>query len=410
MADITIDATAAASHTPVASHRTLVWTSATVGYYFYVDSDLDFKYTKTSDGGQTWGAVVTILTGSVQACDVWFDKWTPGITGTVIHTVYQDSNNLYYRSLDTNGDSLGTEVTVINGGVGNNDPQCSVVKAQGGNLYAFWSQNDGATFVWNFERSTDAGATFGARSVTGFDEGDNDFAFLVPADTSDNQDIAAIFIDRTANAISVKMHDDSANTWTETAIAALIDHASTVSRDQAAASVRLSDKHVILAFHNDRDTATADLKAYDLTLNSITTPTVTAKTDIATDKDDMQSVVVTIDQNTDDIYVGYIGKSDGSETLGTSVGIYYAKSTDDAATWESVNNVYSDTVTNNNATALYGSLGGTNFLVAFAWFEDTDDDIFYNYANRVTIAISLLPIAGMSELLQSMNAGASLRY
>jgi hypothetical protein len=42
-----------------------------------------------------------------------------------------------------------------------------------------------------------------------------------------------------------------------------------------------------------------------------------------------------LETDTGDIYVFYGGKSDGSETLGTAINIYYKLSTDDGATWGS---------------------------------------------------------------------------
>ena len=418
MADVTIDSAVISSLTLRGSHRSLKWTTTLIGYLFFVDGDSDFKYYSTTDGGATWSGPTTIFAGVVGAYDAWYDRDTPGDTGTKIHTVYVNAGtpDIKYRALDTNGDSLGTEVAVAApaGAAGyDNFNWVTITKALSGHLFVGYVVEDSTDGInGGLERSTDGGATFDAR--TALNELAIDYFHLLPANTGDNDDICAIYVDVSADAISLKMHNDTLNTWTETAIDAMIDIALSTTRDQFAAAVRHSDNHVILAFWNDRDTATADLKCYDLTVDSIALPTVTALTNVATDKDDMQSVVVSIDQNTDDIYVGYIGKNDGSETLGTSVGIYSQVSGDGGSTWDAAV-ARNETVTNNNATALYGSLGGTSFRVGYAWFENTDDDLMFNTAVSLAIAPSAIPpgmgtVVGMSELLQTYNAGASLRY
>jgi hypothetical protein len=99
-------------------------------------------------------------------------------------------------------------------------------------------------------------------------------------------------------------------------------------------SVRHSDGHLIVVSCSERDTATADMQAWDVSaVNSGSLTGITAKTDITTNIDDNYYPSVCIDQDTDNIYVAYNGKRDGSETLGTTTKVYYTKSTDGGATW-----------------------------------------------------------------------------
>src|SRR4029450_433324 len=114
MADVSIDASVSTS--TARGMRSVVFTTASIGYWFYIDSNGTFSYSKTSDGGATWGAAVAISAQTTDiAFDVWFDKWTPGDSGTLIHTWCFDTgvDDIRYRTLDTNGDSLGT-LRVVN--------------------------------------------------------------------------------------------------------------------------------------------------------------------------------------------------------------------------------------------------------------------------------------------------------
>src|SRR6185503_1791728 len=112
MADVSVDA--AVSAASARAPRSFVWTTDQIGYYFFIDSDGLFGYRKTTDAGATWAAQVDVdgnASVNTYICDVWFDKWTPGDSGTLIHCWWVDTANddIIWRSLDTNGDTLGTQ-------------------------------------------------------------------------------------------------------------------------------------------------------------------------------------------------------------------------------------------------------------------------------------------------------------
>ncbi|MBI4090648.1 MAG: hypothetical protein HY422_01340, partial [Candidatus Komeilibacteria bacterium] len=118
-ADISIDTGAAGQWR---SLRNLVWTTPLIGYFFYVDGgDADFKYVKTTDGGQTWNAGAEIdddLTITGAAFDVWYDRWTPGGTGDLIHIWWFETadGDVNYVNLNTaSSDTIGSNVIVFNG-------------------------------------------------------------------------------------------------------------------------------------------------------------------------------------------------------------------------------------------------------------------------------------------------------
>lgn len=379
MADVTINSTGT-SHTPRAN-GVIVWTSSTVGYAIYVDGSNDLKYKKTADGGASWGSVVNISTGTVLAHGIWFDKWTSGQTGTRIHIVWTDqgTDDAFYTYLDTNGDTLrGSVVTIQTGSTAVAAYSCclSITKSRGGNLYCLFSLD--AAVETGFYRSTDNGDTWSSR--TNLHEGaTNDWGKLYPGNYADSNDIDCLYYDASATALTLKVHDDSANSNSESST---IITPATTSTDGAAqwflsAAVRWSDGHLIAVVSTGRDTAGADLTVWDIN----GTGSITQKTNITTDIDDNYHPVLTIDQNSDDLYVGYNGKRDGSETLGTTTGIYYTKSTDDGSSWSSGDTAYSE------STGLFQGVFANPTGPRFApvWIENSTN-LKVNATNAVTFA------------------------
>jgi hypothetical protein len=386
MADITVDAAVSATLEHNYEYGPF-WTDADTGYAFMIDgSAATFGYRKTTDGGQTWGSLVTIGNDAGQNAlyrfHVWFERNTPGDTGTKIHCAWQEwgDDSLRYRSLDTATDTLGTERTVASG-LSYNPSTASwaathvaITKARGGNLYiAFASSGNG------FYRSTDGGTTWTSRSD--HIEIVSDLSYLLPANTSDTQDICAIYVDTSANAISIKMYDDSANTWTETAIATQADN---ILANNFAATVRHSDGHVLLAFWNAYDATTADLQTYDITVNSIASPTVTATANVLTNSAESAQCCIFIDQATNDVYVGYLRT--GTSTWTVAVNVYYKKSTDDMATWGS-EVAYSEDAEDDyrQLSCGLGVADGEAGRFYIIWNDDDDNDLLSNYTNSIEI-------------------------
>ncbi|PIQ31119.1 MAG: hypothetical protein CO061_04550 [Candidatus Yonathbacteria bacterium CG_4_9_14_0_2_um_filter_47_74] len=65
-----------------------VFISQSTGYSFYVDSTGVCAYSKTTDGGSSWGAAVTVDSQTdCTSMAVWYDGWTPGDAGTRIEKI-----------------------------------------------------------------------------------------------------------------------------------------------------------------------------------------------------------------------------------------------------------------------------------------------------------------------------------
>ena len=383
-ADITVDTGDTA---PIAGHnapRALVWTSASVGYFFYIDSDNDFKYARTIDGGQNWSAAVaeidTDTTITALVFDVWYDKWTPGDTGTKIHIwwIEIDIDDINYRALDTSNDSFGSKIQVFAGGTAasNRANFVSGTKARGGNLYAVGTID--AAAECEFARSTDGGATWDATRASP-QEVCGDQGMLFPGNETDTQDIWMLYDDIDANALTLKTNDDSANSWAESATTIPFTDETTLGTGEGgySGSIRHSDGHLIAATHSQIDNAATDFQIWDITDGS----TITQKTAITTNIDDNYYSSVFIDQNTDDIYVSYAGKRDGSETLGTTVGIYYTKSTDGGVNWTAGDTAYSESTGNYRQN--WAGMMGNRFGVV--WRNDATEGLLFNFVNSLDL-------------------------
>lgn len=305
----------------------MVWKDTLTGYYFFTaDVGLDFRYRKTEDGGASWGASVQVFptAGNLTAAVVWYDRWTPGDEGTVIHCtcVRNDVDGIYYRQLETDTDVLAAEVQVRDIAIATLGPiqfSMSLVKAKGGNLYIAW-YDSGAGY--HLERSSDGGGTWTTRSANFFEDATElDRCFLVPAPWSDDdQDIAAILWDRSANELTLKVYDDSADSISETLIASMTWNWET-PHDVA---IRASDDHLIVVAHSD------EVAAHDLRIWDINGPaSITELTPVFTATEQRRATSVLLDPSSDKIYVAY---SRPGTWFADVEGVYHT-SEDGGSTW-----------------------------------------------------------------------------
>jgi len=372
------------------SDRTQAFTSPSVGYQFIVlGGAQDLVYRKTADGGATWGSDVAVLAGeTVSQVSIWYDKWASGGTGTRIHIAYCEDNghNVNYNYLDTASDTLGTEVEVFDGASVTAEDFCSIAKMRGGNIVIAFDIDQGTET--GFYRSTDNGATFGARA--NLNEATFDHYSVYPGGDADTNDAWAIFVDRSANAISLKVYDDSGDSWSEAAITGFTDVSMRTEGFGFCAATRHSDNHLIVAFFTAYDGGS--LLVYDIT----NAGTITAKTNITTTIDDMYNPCIFIDQTTDRIYVGYIGKNDGSETLDTTVTPFFVYSDDDGATW-SAEQTYGETARNHEG--MWSDLGGVNSRFIPSFNDVANADLYVNAANSVAVGADPPAGGGSRRLL-----------
>jgi len=324
-----------------------------VRYWFGADVNADLIFRKSTDDGLTWSDATVLLTGTIETWAIWYDRWS-GIAADLIHVAYTEAvgHDTLYRNIDTaNSDALSVQTTIFAGASAADGGHLSIVRARGGNLLCATMIDAGAE--GGFYRSTDVGATWGARTgPEALAAGDQ--IILVPGFAADNQDIMAIFWDASANEVSRYVHDDSGDSWAETSIAGSMTETATGSHQMnMSATVDLTNSLIILVAWTASDLLNSDLLCWTVTESAIT-----AKTDVVTNStDDQGGCVISLDTATGYWYAFYGGQSDGSDTYFTAMNFYYKVSTDSGATWGAETEANTQSVTrtfNLNNLCMYG--------------------------------------------------------
>jgi hypothetical protein len=357
-------------------------------YVVYIDALLlDVMYKKSTDGGFTWGAAEPVFAGTAVNLSVWYDRWS-GVAADVIHMAYTETggDDTLYRSLDTSSDTLGTQTTIFSGTTTAAGGTLSITRARGGNLYCRTTIDDAAE--GGFYRSTDAGATWGARSTGGTISGTlstDDLPILLPGWAADNQDIMMIFWDASASELLRCLYDDSGDSWAEASISASIAFPTTgpppPSYPHFAATVDTTNSQNLLVAWTAIDTLNADLLGWKITESAIT-----ALTDVVNNSTDDQGLcAIGIDTDTQDWHVFYGGATDGSSTFSGTLPTFFRTSTDDGATWGS-------------ETQLTVSANSMNWLACAPRFATNRAVLFYNASvqPKLTIVVDVPAVVASS--------------
>lgn len=301
-------------------------------YVFFIDtSNSDPSYVYSDNYGFTWSSPVAFKSCTTVSMSVWYDRWS-GINADLAHVVYTDSSSddTFYRTLDCSNNTLGTERTVFAGASTTSAGVLSVTRARGGNIMVVTCIDD--TTEYDTRKSTNLGVNWTSTTTDVYEAGSTDQLCLIPGWNADNQDVMAIFWDSSADEISVKRYDDSADTWTETSISTgMVESVSgtTTGFPHFAISVDLANSRNVLIAWTAVDTANADLKCW-----TIDDTTITGKTDVVLNSTDDQGLAaISIKDTTWTVY--YVGKSDGSHSFNSDIAIYYKTSTNGGTTWSS---------------------------------------------------------------------------
>lgn len=360
------------------------WSDISTAVIVYFDTDKDIVYARTTDKGANW-SVTEIEVGTSQHMACWFDKETPGDTGDLVHIAWVDSgdNEAKYVTLNVASDSLGTIRTVDSTlTISQNGPsnRVAITKAANGSIIFAFSTAAGIACYKSADNFATAGTSIADVYETGNEE---DYVLLFPADV-DAGDVAALFWDRSADEISLKMFDASADsgngTWTETVIASsMVDDPFQTNMDGA---VRHSDNHVLMAAHSDDDAAGDDLLTWDLTVDSIASPTITAKTAIFTDQGESAQVAVWINQQDDEVRMAYMKGGTWRDT----VDVVFHISTNGMTSWGS-EQAYSESAPDDFVLVQAGrTVGDAGGRYQPAFYDGDDVDIYVNETNDVEIA------------------------
>ena len=161
----------------------IVWTSQNNGYLVYNNNaQTQLEWIKTEDGGQNWSTPV-VLQASGAACypafsfDVWYDRWTYGITTSKIHIAWiystggtscaSGSGTDAYKTafIDTSDDSTSTPVQITVGSFSGapSKAELNIVRTVAGDLFLHGNMTTSSSQQY-FGKSTDGGASWSART------------------------------------------------------------------------------------------------------------------------------------------------------------------------------------------------------------------------------------------------------
>lgn len=356
------------------------WATESIGVIIYVDSSLDVRMTRTINKGVSWTDTVVSLSGGAFQLACWYDKETPGNSGVLVHMVYINGDipgggfyGITYRTVDVSNGSLGTErtvdagVTVDPSTVGN---RVAITQTVSGNLIvAFSTQTEVECY-----KSADSFATAGTKMDDVFETATaEDWCLLFPAATADDSDVAALFWDRSANVLSLKVYDDSGDTWTEKAIASsMYDATDHINMD---GTVRHSDSRICYVAHTNDDYSLDDLITGELTVDDpdAANCTVTSKTNIFTDQGESAQVSILINQQNDDVYVVYLKGGVWEST----VDVVYHISTDGMTSW-GVEQSYSQATDDIRLVSSGRTVGDSGGRYQPAFYNDDTTAIYIN--------------------------------
>lgn len=305
--------------------------SASNGYLYnvYVDTASDISFRKSVDHGMSWSPP-TVISGPITATQlsVWYDGWSAIDTG-IIHVAYVESvrDDVSYRSIDTINNDVTSSATIAFAGASTAaGAAMTICRATGGNLYIVY--NIDATTELGFATSSNVGVTWGTGTTP--TEAVSDYYMLMPGWSANNQDVQLFFWDLSANEVSVKRYNSTANTWAETSISAsMTELALTTAWPNWCAVPNYSGSNNILAAWSNTDVINAKLSCWAVDDTAITklTDIVNASTD------DQGLVALSIDTGSSVWYAYYTGKTDGSEVWTSRVNVYYKTSSNFGASW-----------------------------------------------------------------------------
>ncbi len=389
-AQATIDATVSTAqleHVYIGSQT--VFVSDQVGYKFYVDSTGTCVYSKTTNGGTSWGAAVTV--DAVTTCfgvAVWYDRWTPGDNGNYIHILTMDAgagaDELWYNRLDTTSDTrlLGQTPTsaVSNSGqvptyaAGANTG--SITKGTDGTLYMA-SADASDSFV--VECSSNCGvATSWTETGTNPMDLAADFSLVLPLSGGD---ILLINRDISADDMRSKVWNNAGSSWSaswSTIDANALENS--VYDPAFSAMVNKETGDVFLAYVDDSTTGTIGGNNDSIKTALYSGGSWSSKTNVETNSSlGLTDVSLAIDANNGNVYVSYTGRT--TPATATTANVYWATSTSAMTSWSSRQGPV-----NTGADDIYGlGLNGySDERMYVTWYGLTPDDIFGNTLADIT--------------------------
>lgn len=392
-----------------------VFISDQVGYKFFRDNPSagPCVYRKTTNGGTSWGAAVTVdAQTDCAGIVVWYDQWTPGDFGNSIHIATMDTaaaiDNLFYNRLDTNTDTLLMGTAPANatasssqGGtyaVGTNAH--TITKGTDGTLYLA-SQDASDSFVVRCSASCNAAGSWTEAGTAPIGL-TNDWNILMPLSGGN---ILLLNRANTLDDIQSKIWNGSSwsGSWTTIDSNAIENTTYDVGM---AATIDHSTGDIYLAYAADNDTFT--VADHDLRTAKYTSGSWTSGTAVFTNRAGigLLQTAISVDSNTSTIYVGYTMRT----TPGTaaSANVYYATGTAALSSWGAEQGPVNTTSAN-----LYGvdfNIMSDERIYA-SWFDATLFDILGNTVADISPVVKVstrgIPTASVTASTSNVYLGGT---
>lgn len=381
-ADITIDETSANNYVRHKLDTRLVFINDQVGYVFYVDANgSTCGYKKTTDGGATWDADITSISGGCIQIAAWYDQWTRGdTTNDLIHLNFWDSNNhVTYTTLDPTNDTKGSNAIVQD--IGSNTSfgnpgvtQYGITKATNGTLFISYIGNS-TTVGNNIEKCSSNCTTASNWTNAGTaSPHDSQWDYSVIAPTADvNNPVMIIRQDLSANDLDYSLYNNT--NWTDWVdIETNIVEQNSNNMLPFGYVVRRYDSNLYLAaVDNPGTNDTANIRSYVYNGSSWTNQTdILSAADLASNRT-VVDVGLGVDEETGDIYAFYNFGVDLNNT-----DIVYKVSSDGMNTWGSQTNASTSNTNGDNHQVMANYVSSDRIYFVY-WSQNssgTNDGLF----------------------------------
>ena len=330
-ADVTIESLLLDATNEHGTGSSVVFVNDTIGYAFFINDTGRVSYKKTLDSGASWGNPVPLTSQTdTFTVSVWYDRWTPGDSGRVIHISYGDtgSDTYWYDYLNTTDDTQRSSEVSISGDVGRIRPEAqmpSVVKSRAGNLFVSGG-GDNVGNTRNVWKSTNNGTSWASSSATFNNDGNDEYQLLPLIDSAGH--IIAIYLDASANTLFSRIYNETNDTWmgAGTIATSFSEGGALTSTNSWGATLNNNTGYIFLVGNNNPETAGGDLVSFEYDKTSWVLRG-DVYTNIGTDG---RGVKVSIDQTTGDLYSTYVRGNGGSFA---SANVYYKLSTNNMTSW-----------------------------------------------------------------------------
>lgn len=302
-----------------------------VGYLFFRSSDGRCRYRKTTTGGDTWGASV-IVDNQTDCVGItaWYDRWTPGDSGRMIHIATMDTtdSSIFYNRLNTQNDTLllstATSTTLISSATyAAATNRHSITKSTTGVLYVVADDAQG-TIIRSCASNCGVSTSWSAVGTPPQGNADS-WSMLMPLASGN-----ILLINRsTANVMRSSVWNGSI--WSSFLNIDTVAVRNTTYDVGFAATVNVDTNDIYLAYVADNDTFT--VADHDIRTAVFSAGSWTNKPNIITNDPlrGLLQIAIGRDQNNGDIYVAFTARASISNA--SSVNVYAYRSTNGMDTW-----------------------------------------------------------------------------